>query len=128
MNDLKTVWKAGLLGVGLGVSVVVITGVVLFIVDRATGGNGVAGLAAAFLGAGGGVGAAEEARITINPEDMNEDTPLFIGLSTVPVVKLEEPPTGPDAGARLRAPVVPPKRRPRTGLLSSRNTSRASAW
>jgi 2-keto-3-deoxygluconate permease len=45
--DLKTVWKAGLLGVGLGVSVVVITGVVLFIVDRVTGGNGVAGLAAA---------------------------------------------------------------------------------
>jgi 2-keto-3-deoxygluconate permease len=45
--DLGTVWKAGLLGVGLGVSVVVITGVVLFFVDRLTGGNGVAGLAAA---------------------------------------------------------------------------------
>jgi 2-keto-3-deoxygluconate permease len=45
--DLGTVWKAGLLGVGLGVSVVVITGLVLLFVDRLTGGNGVAGLAAA---------------------------------------------------------------------------------
>src|SRR2546423_4992689 len=45
--DLGTVWKAGLLGVGLGVSVVVITGLVLLLVDRLTGGNGVAGLAAA---------------------------------------------------------------------------------
>jgi 2-keto-3-deoxygluconate permease len=45
--DLGTVWKAGLLGVGLGVSVVVITGAVLLVVDRLTGGNGVAGLAAA---------------------------------------------------------------------------------
>ena len=45
--DLGTVWKAGLLGVGLGVSVVCITGIVLFIVDKLTGGNGVAGLAAA---------------------------------------------------------------------------------
>jgi len=45
--DLGTVWKAGLLGVGLGVSVVIITGIVLFTVDRLTGGNGTAGLAAA---------------------------------------------------------------------------------
>src|SRR3954467_2437798 len=45
--DLTVVWKAGLLGIGLGVAVVVLTGTVLFIVDRLTGGNGVAGLAAA---------------------------------------------------------------------------------
>jgi len=45
--DLGTVWKAGLLGVGLGVAVVIITGTVLFTVDRLTGGNGGAGLAAA---------------------------------------------------------------------------------
>jgi 2-keto-3-deoxygluconate permease len=45
--DLSAVWKAGLLGVGLGVFVVVVTGVVLFVVDRLTGGNGTAGLAAA---------------------------------------------------------------------------------
>jgi 2-keto-3-deoxygluconate permease len=45
--DLGTVWKAGLLGVGLGVAVVLVTGIVLFVVDRLTGGNGTAGLAAA---------------------------------------------------------------------------------
>ena len=45
--DLATVWKAGLLGVGLGIAVVLITGPVLWIVDRLTGGNGTAGLAAA---------------------------------------------------------------------------------
>ncbi|MGN5479111.1 2-keto-3-deoxygluconate permease [Cupriavidus basilensis] len=45
--DLHKVWQAGMLGIGLGVAVVVITGVVLFLADRATGGNGVAGVAAA---------------------------------------------------------------------------------
>jgi 2-keto-3-deoxygluconate permease len=45
--DLATVWKAGLLGVGLGVFVVIVTGIVLFFTDRLTGGNGGAGLAAA---------------------------------------------------------------------------------
>jgi 2-keto-3-deoxygluconate permease len=45
--DLTSVWKAGLLGLGLGVFVVVVTGVVLFIADRLTGGNGTAGLSAA---------------------------------------------------------------------------------
>ena len=44
--DLSKVWNAGLLGVGLGVCVVAITGVVLFFGDRLTGGSGVAGLAA----------------------------------------------------------------------------------
>ncbi len=45
--DLHKVWQAGMLGIGLGVAVVVITGVVLFLADRATGGTGVAGVAAA---------------------------------------------------------------------------------
>jgi len=45
--DLSAVWKAGLLGVGLGVFVVVVTGTALLVVDRLTGGNGTAGLAAA---------------------------------------------------------------------------------
>ncbi|SEN38739.1 2-keto-3-deoxygluconate permease [Lihuaxuella thermophila] len=45
--DLNNVWKAGLLGVLLGVAVVLITGTALWTVDRLTGGNGVAGLAAA---------------------------------------------------------------------------------
>lgn len=45
--NLTTVWKAGMLGILMGVGVVVITGTVLIIVDKLTGGNGVAGIAAA---------------------------------------------------------------------------------
>ena len=45
--DLAVVWKAGLLGIFLGIAVVIVTGTALFIVDRLTGGNGIAGLAAA---------------------------------------------------------------------------------
>lgn len=45
--DLSKVWQAGLLGLGLGLSVVMLTGVTLFFVDRATGGTGVTGVAAA---------------------------------------------------------------------------------
>ena len=44
--NLTNVVKAGFSGVILGVAVVVITGVILFIIDRITGGNGVAGIAA----------------------------------------------------------------------------------
>ena len=42
--DLAKVWQAGLLGVGLGLAVVVVTGIPLFFADRLTGGNGVAGV------------------------------------------------------------------------------------
>lgn len=45
--DLTKVWKAGLLGVLLGVFVVVVSGVVLLLADRLNGGTGVAGVAAA---------------------------------------------------------------------------------
>ncbi|CAG7643118.1 2-keto-3-deoxygluconate permease [Paenibacillus allorhizosphaerae] len=45
--NLQNVWKAGLLGVLLGISVVVITGIALLFTDKLTGGNGVAGLSAA---------------------------------------------------------------------------------
>ena len=45
--DLAKIWQAGLLGIGLGVAVVAITGAALFVADRLTGGNGVAGVAAA---------------------------------------------------------------------------------
>lgn len=45
--NLQNVWKAGLLGVVLGVGVVVISGIVLFFADKLTGGNGIAGLSAA---------------------------------------------------------------------------------
>ncbi|KMO31670.1 2-keto-3-deoxygluconate permease [Methylobacterium variabile] len=44
--DLTKIWQAGLLGLGLGVAVVVITGIPLFLADRLTGGTGVAGVAA----------------------------------------------------------------------------------
>lgn len=45
--DLTAVWKAGLLGVGLGIFVFLWTGLLLVLVDRLTGGAGVAGVAAA---------------------------------------------------------------------------------
>jgi len=45
--DLTSVWKAGLLGVLMGCGVVIVTGTVLIFADRLTGGNGVAGIAAA---------------------------------------------------------------------------------
>jgi 2-keto-3-deoxygluconate permease len=45
--NLSQVWQAGLLGIGMGVAVVVVTGIPLFFADRLTGGNGVAGVAAA---------------------------------------------------------------------------------
>ncbi|TVY10779.1 2-keto-3-deoxygluconate permease [Paenibacillus cremeus] len=45
--NLKNVWQAGVLGILLGIAVVVITGITLLLMDRLTGGNGVAGLSAA---------------------------------------------------------------------------------
>jgi 2-keto-3-deoxygluconate permease len=45
--DLAKVWQAGLLGLGLGLAVVVVTGIPLYWADRFTGGTGVAGVAAA---------------------------------------------------------------------------------
>ncbi len=45
--DLARVWQAGVLGLALGLSVVAVTGLALFVADRATGGSGVAGVAAA---------------------------------------------------------------------------------
>lgn len=45
--DLTAVWRAGLLGVLLGLFVVFIGGAVLLLADKLTGGDGIAGLAAA---------------------------------------------------------------------------------
>jgi len=45
--DLHKVWQAGLLGIGMGVGVVIVTGIPLYLTDRLTGGTGVAGVAAA---------------------------------------------------------------------------------
>ncbi|MGE4481590.1 2-keto-3-deoxygluconate permease [Acidocella sp.] len=45
--DLHQVWQAGLLGLALGLFVLVVSGIVMLVADKTTGGNGVAGLAAA---------------------------------------------------------------------------------
>jgi len=45
--DARSVWHAGLLGIALGLFVVAFTGSVLWLVDRLSGGSGVAGVAAA---------------------------------------------------------------------------------
>ncbi|WP_129838692.1 2-keto-3-deoxygluconate permease [Streptomyces sp. RFCAC02] len=45
--DLETVWTAGLLGIGLGLFVLLVSGTTLFTADRLVGGSGLAGLAAA---------------------------------------------------------------------------------
>lgn len=45
--DLADVWTAGLLGIALGAAIVAISGVALIVVDRLTGGDGLAGIAAA---------------------------------------------------------------------------------
>jgi 2-keto-3-deoxygluconate permease len=45
--ELKNVWQSGLLGLGLGLAVVAVSGVLMFVADRLIGGNGLAGLAAA---------------------------------------------------------------------------------
>jgi 2-keto-3-deoxygluconate permease len=45
--DLGEVWQAGLLGLCMGLAVVIVTGIPLYFADRLTGGNGVAGVAAA---------------------------------------------------------------------------------
>jgi 2-keto-3-deoxygluconate permease len=44
--NLTNVLKAGLSGIMLGVFVVAVTGIVLYLLDRLTGGNGTAGVAA----------------------------------------------------------------------------------
>jgi 2-keto-3-deoxygluconate permease len=44
--NLRRVWEAGLLGLGLGVLVVLVCAVTLILVDRLIGGNGTAGIAA----------------------------------------------------------------------------------
>lgn len=45
--DLRLVWSAGLVGVGLGVGVVLVSGTALILTDRVFGGKGTAGIAAA---------------------------------------------------------------------------------
>ncbi len=52
-------------------------------------------------------------RVAIDPRDMTEDTPLLAGLSCEPKVLFTQTPTGPNAGARLLAP-IPPSANPST--------------
>ena len=65
--DLGTVWQAGLLGIGLGVFVVMVTGTVLFFTDRLTGGNGTAGLAAASTAGNAAAGPGDRRRARTQP-------------------------------------------------------------
>lgn len=43
--NLAKVWQSGLLGIGLGLAVVIVSGIPLYFADRLIGGNGVAGVA-----------------------------------------------------------------------------------
>ncbi len=45
--NLRHVWEAGALGLALGVAILLVSGLVLLVVDKLTGGTGTAGLAAA---------------------------------------------------------------------------------
>ena len=45
--DLRKVWQAGLLGIGLGLTVVAVSGTILYCADRLIGGNGLPGVASA---------------------------------------------------------------------------------
>jgi 2-keto-3-deoxygluconate permease len=45
--DLRRVWEAGLVGVGLGLAVLLLSGTAMILVDRLIGGEGTAGIAAA---------------------------------------------------------------------------------
>jgi 2-keto-3-deoxygluconate permease len=45
--DLKNVWQSGLVGLALGLFVVAVSGLILVLADRLSGGTGVAGLSAA---------------------------------------------------------------------------------
>lgn len=63
--NLTNIVKAGLSGVVLGLAVVVITGAVLFLLDRLTGGDGVGGLAAS--NTAGNAAAVPIAIATVNP-------------------------------------------------------------
>ncbi len=45
--NLARIWEAGLLGFVLGIAVILVSGTFLIVADRLTGGNGIAGMAAA---------------------------------------------------------------------------------
>ena len=47
-------------------------------------------------------------RVTIDPRNLSDDTPLFAGLSCEPKVLYTQSPTGPNAGGRLLPPIPPP--------------------
>jgi 2-keto-3-deoxygluconate permease len=107
--DLTKVWQAGLLGLGLGVAVVVITGTALFLMDRVIGGSGVAGVAAASTA---GNAAAVPAIIAANNPAYADAAPaatILVSACVIVTAILVPPVTAWVAGrvgpARLKAPL-----------------------
>ncbi|SNB70933.1 2-keto-3-deoxygluconate permease [Arboricoccus pini] len=82
--DLSKVWQAGLLGVGMGVAVVVLTGIPLFFADRLTGGTGVAGVSAA--SAAGNAAAVPAIVAAANPAYADAAAPATILVAACVVV------------------------------------------
>jgi 2-keto-3-deoxygluconate permease len=106
--DLSKIWQAGLLGLGLGVAVVVVTGIPLFLADRATGGTGVAGVAAASTA--GNAAAVPAIVAAANPAYAEAAAPatilvaacvvvtaILVPLATAWTFKIFGRPAGPDA-------------------------------
>lgn len=82
--DLTTIWRAGVLGILLGLAVVVISGLFLLFADKLTGGTGVAGLSAASTA---GNGAAVPAIVAAaNPAYLPAARPATLLVATSVVV------------------------------------------
>ncbi len=82
--DLTKIWQAGLLGLGLGVAVTVLTGIPLFFADRLTGGTGVAGVAASSTA--GNAAAVPAIIATANPAYAEAAAPATVLVAATVVV------------------------------------------
>ena len=111
--NLNRVVQAGLLGVFLGLAVVAVTGTALFVADRLTGGNGVAGLAAASTA--GNAAAVPAIVAAANPayQEAARTATILVAASvvvTAVVVPLVTAWWAGRAGSPLPQDVVPPER------------------